>query len=104
MMATTAKTDIVGRLVVLPTPPTNQHNDDDDNNNQIDDGQVKVYQFDDDINDEVLLNFTNSLANDLNKSANHDKHNSWTSIISRRLFDRVRIAKKRYTKREIENK
>ena len=54
-MTTTAKNHI-GRLVVLPT---NQNDNDDDANNQINDiGRIKVYQFDDDMNDEVLLNFT----------------------------------------------
>ena len=100
-MTTTAKTDIVGRLVVLPT---NHNNNDDDANNQIDDiGQVKVYQFDDDTNDEVLLNFANSLANDLNKSTVHDKSScSWpsVSVLSRRLFNRVSLAKKRYVSRD----
>ena len=67
--------------------------------NQTDDiGQVKVYQFDDDMNDEVLLSFANSLANDLNKSTVHDKSSSWPSVISRRLFNRVSLAKKRYIK------
>jgi len=99
-MTTTAKTDIVGRLVVLPT-----NNNDDDDNNQIDDdiGQVKVYQFDDDTNDEVLLTFANSLANDLNKSTIDDKSScSWpsVSVLSRRLFNRVSTAKKRYIKRD----
>ena len=101
-MTTTAKTDIVGRLVVLPT---NHNNNDDDANNQIDDiGQVKVYQFDDDTNDEVLLNFANSLADDLNKSTVHDKSScsSWpsVSVLSRRLLNRVSFAKKRYIKRD----
>ena len=100
-MTTTAKTDIVGRLVVLPT---NHNNNDDDANNQIDDiGQVKVYQFDDDTNDEVLLNFANSLADDLNKSTVHDKSScsSWpsVSVLSRRLFNRVSLVKKRYVSR-----
>ena len=73
-MTTTTKNNI-GRLVVLPTNHNN--NNDDDANNQLDDiGQVKVYQFDDDMNDEVLLNFANSLANDLNKSTIHDKSSS----------------------------
>ena len=50
-MMTTAKNHI-GRLVVLPT----NHNDVDEDDYQIDDiiGQVKVYQFEDDTNDEVL--------------------------------------------------
>ena len=97
-MTTTAKTDIVGRLVVLPT---NHNNNDDDANNQIDIGQVKVYQFDDDMNDEVLLSFANSLANDLNKSTVHDKSSSWpsVSVLSRRLFNRVSLVKKRYVSR-----
>ena len=99
----TAKTDIVGRLVVLPTNHNN--NDDDDNNNQIDDiGQVKVYQFDDDTNDEVLLNFANSLANDISKSTIDDKSSSWpsvsVSVLSRRLFNRVSLVKKRYVSRD----
>ena len=98
-MTTTAKNHI-GRLVVLPT----NHNNNDDDNNQLDDiGQVKVYQFDDDTNDEVLLSFANSLANDLNKSTVHDKSScSWpsVSVLSRRLFNRVSLAKKRYIKRD----
>jgi len=101
-MTTTAKTHI-GRLVVLPT-----NNNDDDDNNQIDDGigQVKVYQFDDDTNDEVLLTFANSLANDLNKSTVHAKSSSWpsVSVLSRRLFNRVSTAKKSFSSKEIENK
>ena len=101
-MTTTAKNHI-GRLVVLPT---NHNNNDADANNQIDDiGQVKVYQFDDDTNDEVLLSFANSLANDLNKSTmySHDKSSSsWpsVSVLSRRLLNRVSLAKKRYIKRD----
>ena len=87
-----------GRLVVLPT---NHNNNDADANNQIDDiGQVKVYQFDDDMNDEVLLNFANSLADDLNKCTVDDKSSSWTTALSRRLFNRVSLAKKRYIKRD----
>ena len=98
-MTTTAENHI-GRLVVLPTY---HNNNNDNNNNQIDGiGQVKVYQFEDDTNDEVLLNFANSLANDLNKSTVDDKSNSWpsVSVLSRRLFNRVSLAKKRYIKRE----
>ena len=76
-MTTTTKNHI-GRLVVLPT---NHNNNDDNNNNQIDGiGQVKVYQFDDDMNDEVLLSFANSLANDLNKSTIDERSSSWTSV------------------------
>jgi len=99
-MTTTAKNHI-GRLVALPT--NHNYNDDNDDNNQIDDiGQVKVYQFDDDTNDEVLLSFANSLANDLNKSTVDDKSNSWPSmsVLSRRLFNRVSFAKKRYVSRD----
>jgi hypothetical protein len=94
-MTTTTKNHI-GRLVVLPT---NHNNNDDNNNNQIDGiGQVKVYQFDDDMNDEVLLTFANSLANDLNKSTIDERSSSWTSVsaLSRRLFNRVSLVKKRY--------
>ena len=102
-MTTTTKNHIVGRLVVLPTNHSN-NDDDANNNNQIDDiGQVKVYQFDDDTNDEVLLSFANSLADDLNKSTVHDKSScSWpsVSVLSRRLFNRVSTAKKRYVKRD----
>jgi len=96
---TTAKTDMIGRLAILPT----YHNNNDDDDNQIDDiGQVKVYQFDDDMNDEVLLSFANSLANDLNKSTIHDKSSSWPSmsVLSRRLFNRVSFVKKRCVKRD----
>lgn len=102
-MMAAAKADIVGRTVVLPTNHNNNIDDDDDANNQIDGiGQVKVYQFDDDMNDEVLLNFANSLANDLNKSTVHDKSSSWpsVSVLSRRLFNRVSLAKKRYVSRD----
>jgi len=99
----TAKNHI-GRLVALPTNHNNNDDDEDDDNNQIDDdiGQVKVYQFDDDTNDEVLLTFANSLANDLNKSTVDDKSNSWpsVSVLSRRLLNRVSLAKKRYIKRD----
>ena len=99
-MTTTTKNHI-GRLVVLPTNHSHNNNDDDDNN-QIDDdiGQVKVYQFEDDTNDDLLLNFANSLADDLNKSTDHDKSSSWPSVLSRRLFNRVSLAKKRYIKRD----
>ena len=101
MMATTVKTDIVGRLVVLPTNHSHNNNNNDDDDNQTDDtGQVKVYQFDDDMNDEVLLNFANSLANDLNKSTIDDKSSRWPSILSRLLFNRVSLAKKRYVSRD----
>jgi len=94
----TEKTDIVGRVEVLTTNHNN--NDNDDDNNQIDDmGQVKVYQFEDDMNDEVLLSFATSLANDLNKSTDHDKSSSWPSVLSRRLL-RVSFAKKRYVSRD----
>ena len=88
-MTVTAKNHI-GRLVVLPT----NHNNDDDDNNQIDNniGQVKVYQFEDDTNDEVLLNFANSLADDLNKCTVHDNKSSrWPSVLSRRIFNRVSL-------------
>jgi hypothetical protein len=101
MMTTTAKNHI-GRLVILPTTKTND-NDDEDANNQIDStGQVKVYQFDDDTNDEVLLSFTNSLANDLNKSTIDERSSRWpsVSVLSRRLLNRVSLAKKRYIKRD----
>jgi len=99
-MTTTAENHIGCRLVVLPT---NHNNNDDDA--KIDDiSQVKVYQFDDDTNDEVLLNFANSLANDLNKSTVHGKSSSWTTALSRRLFNRVSTAKKSFSSKEIENK
>ena len=103
MMATTVKTDIVGRLVVLPTNHSHNNNNNDDDDNQTDDiGQVKVYQFDDDTNDEVLLSFTNSLANDLNKSTIDERSSRWpsVSVLSRRLLNRVSLAKKRYIKRD----
>ena len=98
MATATAKNHHIGRLVVLPTS-----NNDDDDDNQIDDiGQVKVFQFDDDMNDEALITFANSLANDISKSTIDDKSNSWpsVSVLSRRLFNRVSLVKKRYVSRD----
>jgi len=100
-MATATAKNHIGRLVAPPTNHNNNNNDDDTNTSQIDDiSQVKVYQFDDDTNDEVLLNFANSLANDLNKSITHNKSSRWPSVLSRRLFNRVSLAKKRYVSRD----